>query len=241
MTAPGGTEPLASGLDGYVDQPFIHFRDRGPENPRHAYELPFHVARGGLRREHEPAAHPQAESARELPADVRVQPVISLKIAAFVHLFVEIGERALPVGIHALDANWKRGRSGAGQPGHRQTRCVRDDPVAGHGLHRTERALVGLGANPVLDLSRLQVFRRLDRHMTASHSHRGLDPLLVGPFSEAAREDQKRESDDHRRRGERAAPSVPAHAARREPEQDDESHRSASASAGGARVAFHAG
>ena len=103
------TEPLTCGLDRDVDQPLIHFRDRGPEDPRHAYELPFHVARGGLRREHEAATHLQSESARELYADVRVQPVIGLQIPAVLHLLVEIGEGALPVGIDALDANRQRG------------------------------------------------------------------------------------------------------------------------------------
>ena len=124
------------------------FRGGGPEDPRHAHPLAFHVARRGLRREHEAAAHLQAESARELHADVRVQPVIGLEIPAFVTLLVEIGERALPVWIYALDANRKRGRGRAGQPGHRGTRCVRDDPLAGARLDRIARAPGGLGTAP---------------------------------------------------------------------------------------------
>ncbi len=224
-----------------MDQPCVHFRDRALEDPRHANQLAFHVARRRLSGEHEAGAHLQAESACELHADISVQPVIGLQVPAVHDLLVEIGENALAVGINALDANRKRGRSRACQPVYGETRRMSDDPVAGHRLHSVESTRVGFDTNPMLELSGLQVVRRLDRHMAGSHPHGGRNPLLVCPFGEAAREDQKRESDHHGCRGERAAPSVPAHATQGEFEQHSKSHRSASASAGGTRVAFQAG
>ena len=166
-----------------------------------------------------------------------------LQIAASDDFLAQPRQGELRRGLDTHDQRGKRpfgrGRQAPGGDPHRGQRRVGNRGVRDRGQRRFHLG----GREAVREAPAVPVSGRVEGDVPRGEPYAGVDPVLVGAVGQGSGEDQQRQPHRHGRRGQRAAPKLPAQIAQGEPGERAKAHhqRSASASAGGTRTARQAG